>query len=177
MDRSARRTLIVIVMVVAVAGWYVWQLQDTSSDTTPELQNISAVAHYVDLSGNPVSLEDFAGRVIVVNVWATWTPHSTRELPMLAEVAREFSDEVMVIALNRKETAAQVERFMRNLPPLSDVHLWIDPEDHFYHFVSGFAMPETIIFNNVGDIVYHSHGVMSGDDLRRALRSVINDPQ
>ncbi len=40
-----------------------------------------------DADGNPVSLDDYAGRLVVLNLWGTWCPPCRREMPSLSRLA------------------------------------------------------------------------------------------
>ena len=50
-----------------------------------------------DLSGNAVSLSDFAGKTVLMNVWATWCPPCKKELPDLVKIMNEFGGEDFTI--------------------------------------------------------------------------------
>lgn len=50
-----------------------------------------------DLDGNEVSLSDFEGKVIVLDLWATWCPPCREEIPFLIELHNEFEDEGLAI--------------------------------------------------------------------------------
>ena len=70
---------------------------------------------YVDLqSGQPHRLADLKGKVVVLNIWATWCPPCRRELPDLSEIQQKFgSDRLAVIALSDEE-AATVTDYIKN---------------------------------------------------------------
>jgi len=38
---------------------------------------------FVDLAGNTVSLSEFTGKIVLVNLWATWCEPCVREMPLL----------------------------------------------------------------------------------------------
>ena len=50
-----------------------------------------------DLDGNSVTLEDFRGSVIVVDLWATWCPPCRVEIPVLIDLYEEYEDQGLVI--------------------------------------------------------------------------------
>lgn len=50
-----------------------------------------------DLDGNPVSLSDFAGDVVIVDLWATWCPPCKKEIPFLVSLHDEFGDQGLSI--------------------------------------------------------------------------------
>ncbi len=54
-----------------------------------------------DLSGNPHTLSDHRGRVVVINFWATWCPPCRVEMPALQDTYETYRDQgVVVLAVN-----------------------------------------------------------------------------
>ena len=52
-----------------------------------------------NLKGEKVSLSDFAGKVVVVNFWATWCEPCKQELPFLNRYYLDNKDDVVVLAI------------------------------------------------------------------------------
>jgi peroxiredoxin len=50
-----------------------------------------------DLDGNQVSLSDFEGKVVVLDLWATWCPPCREEIPFLVSLYEEFRDRGLVV--------------------------------------------------------------------------------
>lgn len=55
------------------------------------------------LSGERVSLADFGGRPVVVNVWGSWCPPCRREAPELAAAARELDGRVAFLGISTRD--------------------------------------------------------------------------
>lgn len=69
-----------------------------------------------DLAGRVVRLDDFRGRVVVLNFWATWCEPCREEMPAMMRLARDLGDRgLTVVAVNVKEGRAAVEGFVREL--------------------------------------------------------------
>ncbi len=55
------------------------------------------------LDGEDLSSEDFAGRIIVVNVWGSWCAPCRAEAPELVEASRQLGDDVAFLGINTRE--------------------------------------------------------------------------
>jgi cytochrome c biogenesis protein CcmG/thiol:disulfide interchange protein DsbE len=68
-----------------------------STDT----QEIAALPKFKlsDLSGKPIAEDQFAGRVVLVEFWATWCPPCRGTLEWLGELKRKYGDKIAVVAL------------------------------------------------------------------------------
>ncbi len=80
--------------------------------------------HATDLSGRAWTSADLAGKVVVVNFWATWCPPCKEEMPSL-QMLHDISDgNTLVLAVNVNEPAARVARYAQStglsLPILLD---------------------------------------------------------
>ena len=50
-----------------------------------------------DLAGNNVTLADFEGKVVIIDLWATWCPPCRQEIPFLVELYEDLKDEGLVV--------------------------------------------------------------------------------
>jgi peroxiredoxin len=70
-----------------------------------------------DLDGNPVSLEQFRGKFLVVNFWATWCDPCTREWPDLDLLATRLieREDIAVIAISVDQEAAVIGPYLERM--------------------------------------------------------------
>ena len=47
-----------------------------------------------------VSIDDYLGKIVVINFWGTWCPPCRGELPHFDEVAAEYSDSVVILTVH-----------------------------------------------------------------------------
>ena len=58
------------------------------------------------LEGEQVSLDDYRGQVVVLNVWGSWCPPCRKEAPLLADAARELArDDVVFLGINTRDSS------------------------------------------------------------------------
>lgn len=67
-------------------------------------------------SGETVSLSGFRGeKAVFLNFWASWCPFCVDEMPDMATVQKEHPDDLVVLAVNRKEPRSVAERFAKEV--------------------------------------------------------------
>lgn len=166
-----------ILAVIIVAGIYTWSVvsknRHIADEVSPAMRSLSVSGDdtpYTDLNGNPVSLSDFVGQVLVVNSWASWSPASVSELKTLSAITNEYSDSpVKVIAINRSEPASTAKLFLETYNISEDVMLVLDYDDRYFKSIEGYDMPETVVYDKSGNIFHHERGAMSASKLRRII--------
>jgi thiol-disulfide isomerase/thioredoxin len=78
------------------------------------------------IDGKPLSLDDYAGKVVVVNVWGSWCAPCRAEAPMLADAARDLAKQDVAFLgidsrdLNESAARAFVRRFGIPYPSIYD---------------------------------------------------------
>jgi thiol-disulfide isomerase/thioredoxin len=67
-----------------------------------------------DGAGGMASLSGNRGNLILLNFWATWCGPCREEMPSMEQLSRSFGGQgFTVLAVNQRESAAQVERYMK----------------------------------------------------------------
>ena len=149
------------------------QSEDKDSPAGTSLSN-TITEPYTDLGGEVVDLAIYQNQVRVVNSWATWAPLSKTELPALNTLAAEYDPkEVIFLAINRKEHQDYAGAYLESLPELSNLKIVFDPSDNFFIKVTGYAMPETIVFDQSGNIAEHYRGAVNLETLKQRLDELI----
>ena len=55
---------------------------------------------FTDIAGNPATLADFKGKLLLVNLWATWCQPCLREMPSLEKLQAGQGDQLTVVAIS-----------------------------------------------------------------------------
>lgn len=72
--------------------------------------------------GKPVKLADFAGRVVILNFWATWCPPCRKEMPSLARLAASLKGQpvrVIPLSIDKAEATEKAKAFITQNAPLA----------------------------------------------------------
>lgn len=111
--------------------------------------------------GASATLQDVAGRPMLVNLWATWCAPCIAEMPTLDRVAARYGPKgLAVFTISQDSQGAKlVDAFFakHDLPNLKG---WIDPENQFgFHYATG-LLPTTVLYNRAGKEVVRVIGAM-----------------
>lgn len=174
MNRTHGIAILALVCILLICAtltyFYVHTPRDAAHAPAKSLLATNQTQSFTDLSGAPLDLEQYKGRVRVVNSWASWSPLSKRELVDLDALAASYgSKNVVVIAIDRKESKEQVARFLKTLADLPHIVFAIDVNDTYYKSIGGFAMPETVFYDAGGNIVEHVRGDMSKSQMQQYI--------
>lgn len=184
MERSSKITLAIIGTIIFIMGtytYYVTQVEKESALNTSEagtsLRTTAGESAYTDVDGNPVSIDEHLGKVLVVHSWASWCPTCAAQLMNLAQLSDSFAEEDMkVLAINRAEPQSTVLAFLSSIDAVDGVQLVLDPDDKFYRSIQGYAMPETLFYDPQGNIVFHQRGEMTYEDMKAKTQSIMDQP-
>lgn len=87
-------------------GGYV-SADGTVTTVDPGKRSDAPVLTGTDLDGSALSTDDFAGTVMVINVWGSWCPPCRAEAPILAELSEAYAGQVQFLGIvNRSKDAA-----------------------------------------------------------------------
>jgi len=140
---------------------------------TPLLDRPPAPAlHLLDLAGKPWDIEQFRGRVLLVNFWATWCPPCRKEFPSLERVRQGFQpDQFEVLAVNLEEDATTVQSFVGTpgFPVL------LDSEARAVQAWPVKGLPTSFLVDRQGRLAFSLTGETEFDDadILAAIRSLL----
>jgi cytochrome c biogenesis protein CcmG, thiol:disulfide interchange protein DsbE len=121
------------------------------------------------LDGQPVSLADFSGKVVLVNFWATWCTSCITEMPDYEQVYQRYGpDNFVVLGVNFQESPDKVGQYADGLGLTFPVLLDADGNvtTRQYQVI---GMPASIIIDPQGNIFYRHLGPMSAETLQTKL--------
>jgi peroxiredoxin len=147
-----------------------------TSFSTPVTMNKPAPAFNLsDLNGSPVSLSDYAGRVVFINFWWTGCPPCVKELPAFQEfAAAQGENGAVVLAVNTAETPEQINAFLtENQINLSDVPVLLDTDYRVMRSYGVAVFPTTYVISPDGVINGVKFGAFTVEELNAYLESAV----
>lgn len=77
----------------------------------PKVGELAPGFQLLDVDGEPIRLDDFRGRPVLLNFWATWCVPCRKETPELIDLQTDWGEDVQVIGVNYSEVPAAVVKF------------------------------------------------------------------
>jgi len=146
--------------------------EDTAPKALPELQ-------FQDGAGRARSLADFRGKVVVLNVWATWCAPCREEMPALDRLQMKLGGpDFEVVALSIDQRGPQVVRKFFDEVGVKALQLYIDPTAQAGFKLATRGLPTTLIVDRQGREVGRRVGPAEWDapKLVEELRGIIEAP-
>ena len=161
-----------VVMVLACGG------DDTRAARPPEIGKPAPDYRAVSLTGDSVSLADARGRVVLLNVWATWCHPCREEIPVLQALHEQHASRglelvgVSVDARGEEDTIREFANDFRMTYPV-----WLDPDERVQSTFLAIGVPATFLIDRDGVLRWRHVGPVRPNDptlareLDRALGS------
>ncbi len=131
---------------------------------------------FTDAAGNALSMKDFRGRMVLLNIWATWCAPCREEMPALDRLQAQLGgSEFEVLALSVDQQGAEpVQKFFSEVG-IKTLERHIDPTAQAAFKLGVVGLPATLLVDRQGREIGRHVGPAKWDapevvaDLRRRL--------
>ena len=125
-----------------------------------------------DLSGKMHSLDEYRGKVVLVNFWATWCEPCRAEMPSMDKLRRSLEGRPFeVLAVNLAEPRSRIEKFLDQMPLGFPVVL--DRDSAVSRAWKAKLLPASFLIGRDGRIRFAAYGEV--DWTSDAVKSRVND--
>ena len=131
------------------------------------------------VSGAPIKLSNYTGKVLLVNIWATWCGPCRMEIPELVKFHKEFRAkglEVVGLSTENPEASAEgVRRFVKDFGMDYRVG-WVTPEVAIALMQGRDAIPQSFVISRDGRILKRFIGfsvASTPHQLREAIENAL----
>jgi peroxiredoxin len=183
MSRSLQTALIMAVAVLAGVGGFFANRSSLDAEATRQPQKISAATvnallalRLEDTENQLQALEQWRGKVIVANFWATWCPPCRKEIPDFAAASQALAEQPVQFVGISIDSLDKVRAFDDEFKvpyPL----LIAGPE--VLTLAAGFgndarALPFTVIIDRDGKVRHIKLGTLKREELERKIRALLS---
>jgi thiol-disulfide isomerase/thioredoxin len=164
--------------LVAIVGMSIWftihhRLADTQTATSskilpPQLPSFSMK----DTAGTPRNSNEWEGKILIVNFWATWCPPCLEEMPTLVDFQDQYSSkgvQIVGVAIDNLEQVKDfIELYDINFPVVIGQDAAMELGKKMGNRIS--ALPYTAIFDKKGKTLYAQPGKVTHDLLEKLIK-------
>jgi thiol-disulfide isomerase/thioredoxin len=131
-----------------------------------------------DLAGNSVSLADFKGKFVILNLWATWCEPCLKEMPSLAALQARLGPALTVLAVSEdRGGAGVVQPFVDRLGLDKFLKIYLDPKSTAIHAFGARGLPTSFAIDADGRVLGTVEGGADWDaDAMRATLAGLMPP-
>ena len=106
---------------------------------------------FTDAAGQPLSLANFKGKTVLLNLWATWCAPCREEMPSLDRLQKALgSDSFEVVALSLDRKGAEASQKFLSETKVTNLKLYIDSTAKQGTVLKIVGMPTTILIDKEG---------------------------
>ena len=129
----------------------------------------------LDDNGKPVSLAQYRGRVVVMNLWASWCPPCRAEMPDLQRLAEAYrGSNLTIVGVNEGESAQRASDFAASLRIAFPI--WIDDQQRYGRVYAALGLPTTVVVGRDGLVVRGFDGPLAYEQMRAAVQGLAKKP-
>jgi len=169
---------VLLVAGASLVGWFVIagraaeeQGPEAAMKREPVVGALAPGFTLMNLEGEQLSLDDFRGRPVLINLWATWCGPCRIEMPAIQSRFEKYQDDdFVVLAVNFDEQQAEVQAF-RNEFGLT-FQILLDPGAKVQNLYRNRSYPSSFFIDRAGVIQVQHIGVMTEGQLDENLKKI-----
>lgn len=148
------RTLLLTVALAFAGAAAALDLKPVDDIATPALD-------LTDLQGKSHKLDDYKGKVVLVQFWATYCTPCRKEMPSMNRLLEKMGDTFVILAVNMGEERDAIDQFVAEVKP--EFPILLDPDGASIGAWQVFAAPSNFVLGPDGKIRYTLFGGVEWD--------------
>ena len=152
------------------------RVESSTNDVPPTPHKSEGAANldltFKDMNGAEVRLADYRGKVILVNVWATWCGPCELEIPELVEAYAKYKDDgVVILGVSLDDSAETLRAYAPKKQMTYPLLLWEDAFEDAYGPIVG--VPITFFIGRDGTISSRHFGPVTKEGLDKEIKALL----
>lgn len=152
--------------------------EETAAPTVTLSEDLTADFSVLDEEANTVSLSDYFGQPIIVNIWATWCPPCRAELPYFDAAAKQYAGQIRFLMVDltdgATDTVESATAFAREENGYS-FPLYFDVDFSAVEAYQINAIPVTLFIRADGSLLHQQIGSMDEATLESYIQQLLAD--
>ena len=148
-----------------------WLERKTAVDNMPKEGEPAIDFNYPDIEGNEISLTSFKGKLVYVDVWATWCGPCKAEIPSLQKLETDYHGKDITFMSVSVDTDKEAWEKMVAEKELGGVQLWADGWSKITKDYAIFGIPRFLLFDAKGNVISTNAPRPSSDEIRELLEA------
>jgi thiol-disulfide isomerase/thioredoxin len=128
-----------------------------------------------DMSGAKVDLASFAGRPLVINLWATWCPPCRLEMPQLQALSAKYRDRgLTIVGISVDDAPEDIRKAAAESKITYPMLVGVGHDDFIQSLGYQDVLPLSILIRADGTIAGRVTGLMTTGDWQRKLEALLS---
>lgn len=167
----------VVTMVFAALALAAGVIVQQSKSGLAKRSEMSAVLDFSfpDASDKMQAINQWRGKILVINFWATWCPPCLKEIPEFVKMQAEYQDQGLQfvgVAVDDKQAVVDyLQRIAVNYPILVAGEGGVGLSQQLGNIIG--AVPFTVVVDQKGQIIFRQPGELSTDKLLEVIKPLL----
>lgn len=122
----------IFVGLLILGGFWLWRDSSFPKDKAESISLVDELEqigmrdfNFTTIDGRALSLKEFAGKVVILNFWASWCGPCVEEIPSLIKLVKEFKGEVILVAVSGDSSLEDITDFLKAFPEINAPNIYI----------------------------------------------------
>jgi thiol-disulfide isomerase/thioredoxin len=139
-------------------------LDDSGTTLMPNVGDRAPDFAYTLPDGTTHKLSELRGKKVLLNFWATWCEPCRSEMPDLQQATQTYGDQLVVLGVNKLETAVVIPPFLNEVPV--SFTLIVNTSGDISSRYAAKNIPTSFFINSDGTVGFRKIGVMTYDFIK-----------
>jgi thiol-disulfide isomerase/thioredoxin len=167
MNKHTAIAFVVVALIAAALGVYfgAWHTDGKAPFARIARPKAMPELRFNDAAGRAHTLADFRGKVVLLNIWATWCEPCREEMPALDRLeAKLGGDRFHVVALSVDQQGPAIARKFYEQVGITALPVYIDPTAKAAFTVDAAGLPASLLIDRQGREIGRHLGAVKWDE-------------
>ena len=146
-----------------------WRERKDDYDNIPKNGDMSIDFSYPNISNEMISLSFFKGRLVYIDIWATWCGPCIAEIPSLKRLQKDYENMDIIFLSVSVDTDKEAWKKMLTKDQLGGVQLWADGWSQITKSYAIFGIPRFMLVDKSGELIAADTPRPSSSEIRSMI--------